>query len=296
MDTSFSMDRKYDVLVSFADSLHEFVSLHKITLTDGSALEIDPLTIHRVRKHNQMVLQMIKGNAMLMKRFIAAQPSAPDDDGTIAKLIFANRDTMLAWQQTLLNTVAEIRNSLLSDSAKNYKQCKTLANGGLYKGDKKKGLPEGEGLLINGGSIYKGIFHQGVLTAGVMLLRTSDYEYCGEYDRTNFNGNGYLKFKNGTYYLGNFSGGKLMEGILMWSDVATESYYGTIKNFNRTGYGELRSKNGDRYCGDFLNGRLVRGYISEAVRSYYSSSRFENGKKTPISFKSCEEIFSLIQH
>jgi len=54
------------------------------------------------------------------------------------------------------------------------------------------------------------------------------------------NGMGWLKNSNGSFLLGQFKDGKLVEGISLSKD-NNEVFFGNFKNNHRTGYGELRN-------------------------------------------------------
>jgi hypothetical protein len=295
LDTLFSLKKSYQLLISFADTGRDFPALHKIMATDNDELVLDPLTKFRVAKHNETIRVLIKKNPALYARFQALQPKAPDDTSPLKGILMGVRDSVDIKRKTLIASAENIKKSLIEDSIRLYKAKSVSEDGSFYKGDKKHGKPDGEGFLVSMKSIYKGIFRAGVFISGSALIRTNDYEYCGEYDKSNFSGIGCLKFNSGIYYVGTFNAGKLMDGIMKWNESGGEFFYGLIKSFNRTGYGEYRTKSGDRYWGEFLNGRLTKGYISEAIGTNNSCWRFENGGKNAISVKSCEVVFSSIE-
>jgi hypothetical protein len=145
--------------------------------------------------------------------------------------------------------------------------------------------------LISGGNIYDGNFAKGLFVSGKCVIKTKAGVYYGQCFKDSMNGNGWLKYNNGSFLLGNFKAGKLISGISLAKDNG-EVFFGTLINNQRTGYGELRNSRGDSYYGEFLNGRLIKGYCKEVDQFGYATyARVDKGKKETVSAQLAQAFF-----
>lgn len=296
-DTSFEAKKVYRYLVSFTDANRDFPVLHRITADEGNLLVLDPVSRIRVKMHKEL----------LYKLAIAPTPSPLSGNfssdfqfnskDVLSRELFNARLELLKLSNTYTEHVSEIRNSIQKEIKERFKDNRVFADERKYSGDLRKGLPEGNGLLIEKGNIYQGIFKSGQLDKGNAAIKTNMFEYIGKYSGNSYNGIGWLKYANGSYLLGDFTNAVLSSGILLSKDKEDEIYYGSYKNNQRSGYGELRSSSGDFYFGEFLNGKLVKGYTKEVDQFGYATySRIEKGTKTNADQQTAEEFFNAVLH
>ncbi|HLP21257.1 MAG TPA: hypothetical protein VK174_13185, partial [Chitinophagales bacterium] len=261
LDTMFTMAKKCLFLVSFTDTLREYPVLHKINASDKIEILLDPLTALRIKKHNELFRTVILKDAAVRKRFNELQRKSDDENTSLKDYLLPLRESILARSQTMVDSMLLIRAQLMQDSADAFTDKKSATAEVKYKGERKKGEPEGEGLMAKNGNIYKGLFRSGQFISGVQLVRTTEFEYCGGFSNLDLQGAGYLQYADSGYQVGSFVHGKLLTGISSRKEKSGEFYFGEIQNKQQTGYGEMMTKASDRYCGVFNNGRLVKGFV-----------------------------------
>ena len=165
----------------------------------------------------------------------------------------------------------------------------------FYSGEKKKGKPNGKGLLVENGNVYEGNFKAGTFLDGRAVLKIDSSDYTGEYANSKRNGIGWLKFANGTYLLGTFSNGNLSNGISLSKEASGELYFGGFANGTRNGYGELHNTKEAMYFGEFQNGKLVKGFSKEVdTFGYTTYSKINDGNKTAVDAAMAEDFFDSV--
>ncbi|HLP52698.1 MAG TPA: hypothetical protein VK154_17540, partial [Chitinophagales bacterium] len=205
------------------------------------------------------------------------------------------RDSIMARSQSMADSMLMLRLQLMQDSADAFTDKKTATAEIKYKGERKKGEPEGEGLMAKNGNIYKGLFRSGQFISGVQLVRSTEFEYCGGFSNLDLQGAGYLQYADSGYQVGSFVHGKLLAGISSRKEKSGEFYFGEIQNKQQTGYGEMMTKAGDRYCGVFNNGRLVKGFVKQASRNGdFGNYKMENFRQVFVSPWVTEAFFNNI--
>ncbi len=296
-DTSFEAKKAYRYLVSFTDANRDFPVLHKIKADEGNLLVLDPVSRIRIKMHKELLYKLAIAPTH------SAQSGAPPSDfqfnskDVLSRELYKARLDLFKLSNTYTELVSEIRNTLQKEIKERFKDNRVFADERKYSGDLRKGQPEGNGLLIEKGNIYQGIFKSGQLDKGNAAIKNNMFEYIGKYAGNSYNGIGWLKYANGSYLLGDFTNAVLSSGILLSKDKEDEIYYGSYKNNQRSGYGELRNSSGDFYFGEFLNGKLVKGYTKEVDQFGYATySRIEKGTKTNADQQTAEEFFNAVLH
>jgi hypothetical protein len=204
------------------------------------------------------------------------------------------RDSLYKKNTFYNDYIAFIRSRVDRDMESAFKDVRIYKDESRYEGEKKAGKPHGDGLLVDRGSIYDGQFENGVFLKGKAIVRDETGEYNGEFSNNQFNGTGWLKYKGGSYLLGAFKNGSLVDGVCLCKDKGGEIFFGRYKNNERTGYGELRNGRGDLYYGEFVNGHLIKGYSKEVDQFGYATySKIENGAKVSVDPMQVKEFFDM---
>jgi hypothetical protein len=204
LDTVFSMSKSYGYLLSFTDADRDYPILHKIRMDDANELELDPLSKLRLKRHIPMVRSIMESNAAAPKEVVHDIPMAKagindaikvaeekrsrdvyqnDNFGTY---LFTERDSLYARSLAFNKAVTKMVKGLQTDSISSFKGKHPGKDGLKYKGKKKKGKPDGKGILIVSDNIYEGIFKKGVFVSGKVVIRSEWYEYYGEYSKDTF--------------------------------------------------------------------------------------------------------------
>ncbi|HLP49333.1 MAG TPA: hypothetical protein VK154_00470 [Chitinophagales bacterium] len=276
LDTVFSIANNYGHLVSFTDTSRTYPVLHKLRTYDNVQIVLDPLTKLRTKKHAEVV------------RAIAR----PGQESAFTAQLYTLRDSLYARNLFYHDAVNMIQKSIETDVAALMADKKVEKDIKRYEGEKRFGEPHGKGLLVLNGNIYSGVFKEGKFFSGNVVLKTADYEYCGQYSNGAMNGTGWIRYKSGSYQLGVFTNGVLATGVTLQKETNNEVYFGGY-NGSRQGYGELQNSQG-KYAGRFANGRLAKGYCKEVDPfGYYTYAQIENGIKAPVDPKTAEEFFGL---
>lgn len=273
-DTGFSMQNHYAFLFSCADSTLDYMVLHKFILNENQELELDPLSKNRIKKHNEMMLRHLEQHPYLRKIMMGKEEE-------FYQQLLQLRDTMRAKEQKYRNTVNAINTDLHKQATEKFGKKLSSNKGELYDGDKRKGKPDGKGILVSNGNIYSGVFSEGKLIKGTAKIKSSEFEYTGCYSNDTFNGTGLISFRNGNYYLGNLLNGTVADGIGFLKTDTGETFYGTITNGERSGYAQIELSNADKSAGEYSKGKLVKGYTKETDE--YSNTDYyktEDGKET----------------
>lgn len=295
LDTMFTMAKRCMFLISFTDTLREYPVLHKIKASDKIEIMLDPLTALRIKKHNELFRTVVLKDAALRKRFNELQRKADDENTSLKDYLLPLRDSILQQSTALLDSLLLLRAELMQDSINAFSDKKNATTDMKYKGERKKGEPDGQGLMAKDGNIYKGQFRAGQFIAGVQLIRTAGFEYCGQFANLDWHGTGYLLYADSSYQAGTFVHGKLTDGFSNRKEKTGEFYYGEIKNKQPAGYGEMITKAGDRYCGVFANGRLVKGFVKQASRTGdFGNYKMEGFRQVFVSPWVTDEFFGLI--
>lgn len=289
LDTLFDSKLPYRYLVSFTDSSREYPVVHCVKTDDGGTLVLDPMSRIRLKLHKER-LRSVGITPPLVKRDTVFQSK-----DVLSSDLYKARLELYKLSAAYTDIVTEIRISIQKEIKERFIDNKVFSDERRYAGDTRKGLPEGNGLLIERGNIFQGYFNEGMLNRGNAAIKTSVFEYVGQYSGTSYNGVGWLKYANGSYLLGAFSKAVLVSGLTLSKDAEGEIYYGSLKNNQRTGYGELKNSNGNFYFGEFVNGKLVRGFTKEVDQFGYAIySKVENGNKTIADPQIAEQFFGAV--
>ncbi len=134
-----------------------------------------------------------------------------------------------------------------------------------YKGDKKNGSWQGNGLMIVANrKIYKGIFENGQFVSGFVILKyEKGDQYCGEYSYATPRGFGKLATTNEDLSLGYFGAGGFERGIIRKTYTDGSNYYGQATLDKKDGFGIFFGPTGSKYIGLFKSDRLQEGYSSQ---------------------------------
>lgn len=164
-----------------------------------------------------------------------------------------------------------------SAPVKNGNEQIAYADGTVYSGDIRNGMPEGRGTCkwsngdtytggfsngtMNGqgtyvwanGEKYTGAFVNGLRTGQGIYTWPRGAQYKGEFSNDKFNGTGELNWPSDRYY----GKGLIVQpsGKTVTIDDAGFNYKGTFKNGLMNGRGVYTWSNGDKYVGDFLAGK-----------------------------------------
>lgn len=329
-DTAYNTSKSYAYLISFSDATRDYPILHKIKTDDSKEIELDPLSKLRLRKHVELIrnggVPVVKttapsSNGSAETATTKTKEQAPaaknnsttnskDKDNDITKVaeqrrnieqmvkdefslqLLRLRDSLYTRSYSLTRTVTKNMKALQTDSAVYFKSKKPTTETRRYKGKKKNGKYDGKGILAVYNNVYQGTFAKGNFSSGKVAIRADVYEYYGDYAKDTFNGLGWLKYKDGSFYLGIFRSGNLYSGVLSTNEPNGDIYFGLMKDGQRTGYGELHDPKGHVYYGEFLNARLIKGFAKEVDRFGYSTySKIEKGSKKSIEPEIGEDFF-----
>ncbi|MDD4124439.1 MAG: nucleotidyltransferase family protein [Eubacteriales bacterium] len=127
-------------------------------------------------------------------------------------------------------------------------------NTGLYYGEIKDGLPEGDGRMeYYSGDIYEGNFSNGVREGyGVYYLATGG-RYEGNFENGSMSGKGTFYYANDDIVSGTFAEG-LPNGLCKFIYANGSVYEGNLVDGVRDGSGNFAYENGDKYVGLFKDG------------------------------------------
>jgi hypothetical protein len=137
------------------------------------------------------------------------------------------------------------------------------ANKAKYTGDWIDGYRHGKGdLFYADGSVYSGDWHQGAQTGYGKITysknNTNLSTYEGSFLNDRFQGNGTLRYRDGTIYTGSFENGKFEgKGQMKWSN--GDSYTGDYSKGYRHGKGIYYFHSGGHYRGNWKDG-VKHGY------------------------------------
>lgn len=288
-DTLFDSKLPYSYLISFTNAERDYPVLHRIKTDEGNTLTLDAISRIRLKLHKEQLHNVGIRPTLVKQDWTFQSKDALGNELYKARLELFKLNTELA------QLISEIRNNIQVEIKKRFTDNRVFADERRYSGDMRKGQSQGNGLLVEKGNVYQGTFNNGQLTKGNAAIKTNVFEYVGQYSEDGYNGVGWLKYANGSYFLGTFSNSVFTTGVNLSKDVDGEIYYGSCKGNQRTGYGELRSNNGDFYFGEFLNGKLVRGYTKEVDQFGYATySKVENGTKKSADQQVAEEFFNAV--
>lgn len=287
-DTSFSMQNHYAFLFSCADTVLDYMVLHKFILNENQELELDPLSKNRIKKHNEMMLRHLEQHPYLRKVMMGKEEE-------FYQQLVQQRDSMRAKEQSYHNTVNAIDADLQKQAGEKFGKKLNSNAVTLYDGDKRKGKPDGKGILVSDGNIYSGVFSEGKLIKGTAKIKSSEFEYTGYYSNDTFNGTGLISYSNGNYYLGNMLNGIVTDGIGFLKTDTGETFFGTIKSGERTGYAQILQPNTDKSAGEYSKGKLIKGYTKE-TDEYGNTDYFktEDDKETLLKPVAAEKYLSSL--
>ncbi|OMJ87567.1 hypothetical protein SteCoe_10649 [Stentor coeruleus] len=132
-----------------------------------------------------------------------------------------------------------------------------LKDGSVYCGEWNDiGCPEGKGTMFyNDGSIYEGIWKEGMMCGYGRRISPKADVYVGEWVNGKIHGNGKILYSSNNSYEGEWKedmqDGK---GIEVWGDGSR--FEGSYKNGLKNGYGKFCWTDGSYYIGEFLNDHI----------------------------------------
>jgi hypothetical protein len=316
-DTGYSLAKHYDYLISFTDATRDYPVLHKIKTTNGQQIELDPLSKYRLRKHKEIIRSSSVSDYIAEKkkekgkgRKIAENDYVGEDQiwghhqeagkpeiaiDTFNSHLLKLRDALYNKSTRLNDSIAKIRDVIEADMTRLLKNPQLEEHERRYSGKRKGGKYDGKGTFMTKGNLYEGKFSDGKFISGIVFIRKDSTEYCGQYNAGNMNGLGWLKFKNGGYFMGYFKGDILVNGIELSNEKEGEIFFGNCVNNQKTGYGELVNAQGNYYYGEYLGGKLVKGYSKEVDQFGYATySIIENDSKKMVDPEVAEDFFGAI--
>ena len=126
-------------------------------------------------------------------------------------------------------------------------------NGDIYDGEMSNSNYNGKGKLISQNYEYNGKFVDGEKDGEGTIKFNDGTEYFGTFANNNFNGYGNMKWNNGLEYKGYFKD-NFLEGNGVFFDKNGEKYEGNFEKNAFHGKGKYLYLNGDEYEGDFEYG------------------------------------------
>jgi len=139
-----------------------------------------------------------------------------------------------------------------------------FANGNIYEGEFKGGLPNGKGnFKFANGNIYEGDYKNGLFDGkGIFKWNDGDI-YEGEYKENKRCGKGIMKYANGETYEGNFKDNE-KNGYGIFKFANGNIYEGNWKNNKQNGKGIVKFVSGNIYDGEWedemFNGKGIYKY------------------------------------
>jgi hypothetical protein len=141
----------------------------------------------------------------------------------------------------------------------------------IYLGEYVNGIASGHGMKISeDGEFYEGRWEEGECQGtGYLCLSDSECEYYGEFSKSQKDGKGYEKRKDGTTYIGYFQNNiKDGNGVSIWA--IGERYEGLFKENRIEGSGIYTWADGSIYIGDWKNSMMHgKGYLTDADGGQY---------------------------
>jgi len=140
------------------------------------------------------------------------------------------------------------------------------ADGSVYEGQFSKGMLSGFGKLTDStDGFYEGEFKDDQITGNGRWITTA-FEYQGELEASQFNGQGKVDYPDGSSYIGAFSYGEF-HGAGVYTSSSGDIYSGQFEQGQFTGHGFYTSATKDvQYTGGF------RDWIYEGNGSYTGKS------------------------
>ena len=292
LDTSFAIVKDFSYLFSFPDTNRDFPVLHKVKVSDGKEILLDPLSKLKIRKHTELVRNIFRNypDNLIQKEEKESRDKKERDYFMYS--LWRMRYSLYAKKSLYANSIKRIRADIENDISVLFKDKKIFEDAKRYEGEKKGGVAQGRGLFMANANYYSGEFDRGKFVSGIVIIQFDAFEYCGEYSKDSLNGLGFVKYPNEDYLSGIFKEGNLTDGITYTTTKSGEVYLGTIKNGQKAGYGEYYNVKGEMYYGVFSNGLLVRGYSKDADPfGYFMYSKIEKGVKTSVDAKEGEDFF-----
>lgn len=268
LDTAYNVKDSCIYLFSFTSVKRDYPILHRLGLSDNDYIMLDPITILRQRKHNELIGPLLA----------AIKPVAPAfTHAKFTKRLMDEHKMLFLMDSVYSDSLNRTLSSLKRDSSLLFKNLK--GNKLHYVGNKVNGKPEGIGILIDKGNIYQGRFVNGQFDSGRVVINGGMYIYYGGYNKGNYYGLGAVNY-SGNHMQGNYLSGVQTSGFSWANDTKGELYFGGFAYGSRNGYGELRNAIGV-YCGMFTNGKLTYGYARETdTFGYTTYSYIEGDNKT----------------
>jgi len=194
---------------------------------------------------------------------------------TRIQMTFKNKHECNLWQDYVANVLRE-------NGIENNPVCRkgtfTFANGAIYSGGWRLGLPSGDGTLTARSVEYNGGFENGRQHGKGVCRYFSGDVYEGEYVAGERDGHGKLTYRSGNSFEGTFEKDRISRGTMTLLDGTTFS--GVFQNGMLTGRGEMESnKTGIKYKGEFRSNAIHgRGRLQYSNRRYYDGD-FVRGRR-----------------
>jgi len=268
LDTAYNLKDSCTYLFSFTSVKRDYPILHRLILAYNSYLILDPITVLRQRKHNELIAPILAAMKPVAAVFTHAR---------FTKRLMDEHKLLYYMDSLYTDSLSHIYSSMQRDSALLFKNLKGKKL--HYVGNKLNGKPDGIGILIDKGNIYQGRFSNGQFDSGRVVINGGMYIYYGGYYNGNYYALGAVNY-SGNHMQGTYVNGVQASGISWANDKTSELYFGGFAYGSRNGYGELRNTIGV-YCGMFTNGKLTSGYARETdTFGYTTYSYIEGDNKT----------------
>ncbi len=173
---------------------------------------------------------------------------------------------------------------------------------GMYKGDIKNGVPDGEGeYYYSDSSVYKGGFKSGKYDGKGEWTSKSGNKYKGDFKDNEFDGFGEYIYSDLSSYKGGFKNGKrngkgvstsvdgdiyegefkdgFRHGFGTYTFADGSFYSGQFAYGERNGTGKFINSDGDEYEGEFSNGEFHGSGVFSRLDGACYCGEFKNGKR-----------------
>lgn len=176
---------------------------------------------------------------------------------------------------------------------------------GMYKGETKNGVPDGEGeYYYSDSSVYKGCFKSGKYDGKGEWTSSDGNKYKGDFKDNEFDGFGEYTYADSSSYTGEFKNGKrngkgisvsangdiyngefkdgFRHGFGTYTFCDGSYYTGQFAHGERNGTGKYINSDGDEYEGEFSNGEFHGSGVFTRIDGAYYCGEFKNGKRDGI--------------
>jgi len=309
-DTVTVLNKPYNYLylVSFADTKKEDVDLHCLSDLENYTIVFSSISDEKMKQNKDYLKQLAeylkllsvqeekrKEEEELMKKVdslvalkvkIALESesipkSKPTNESTAVK-VEENKPTTVSFSNFTPSTNAVKVISEIQKFYERYRQDSTVCYSFKYAilNDVRASNPTL--LKNNNNEIYYSIsstMNGNSVSNSKAWILNKDHEYFGGVNQKIKEGKGVQLFKNGSFFIGNFTSDYLLSGFAFLKAPLEGEYFGDFVNFKKTGLGEFKDVTGDVKLGIFKNAELVSGYIKrELFPGNYKYLQVENSE------------------